>query len=185
MAEFVASSPYEWEDILTKIKHFLQDEWDNFKCIRIVHRCANCFKKTSEITLHLGENQTSIEQWSYNCNTEKESKHTLKMDVLEKENILFSIDKNEFNFCLQLKLMLGISLECTIPFTSFFDNEDYKIHGEYAYKNRHLHMIQRTIGDRDLVLMLQDFIDFKVLMPYYNQTIHLTFKEMRDEDDQR
>jgi hypothetical protein len=185
LAEFVANSPYEWKDVLTTIKHFLQDEWENFERIRIVHRCANCFKKTSEINLHFREKQTIIEQWSYNCNTETESKNTITIDTLKKENILFSIHKNEFNFGLQLKLMLGISLECTIPFTSFFDNEDYKIHGEYAYKNRHLHMIQRSIGDRNLVLMLQDFIDFKGLMPYYNQTIHLTFKEMRDEDDQR
>jgi len=185
MAEFVATSPYQWEDILTKIKHFLLDEWNNLERIRVVRRCSNCFKKTSEITIHLEENQTRIKQWSYNCNTEKESENNLTIDTLEKENILFSIDKNEFTFGLQLKLLLGISLECIVPFTDFFDREDYKIHGEFAYKNRHLRMIQRSIGDSELVLMLQEFIDFKGLMPHYNQTIHLTFKEKRNEDDSR
>lgn len=45
MHDFLATNPYEWENVLISVKTFIEEELKDIKSIRIVHRCETCFEK--------------------------------------------------------------------------------------------------------------------------------------------
>ncbi len=177
MSDLIADSPYKWKSVIEQLKSFLINELNDIKSIRIIHRCGNCFKKTSDTTIMFDDNKLVIKDWMYNCNFNKEHSHTITIDGYDKDQLLFHI-KNEkeydIGFCLQFKYIMGS--EYNVFITPFYTEKDYEIHGEKAYKDRKLRLKQRDT-DNGTVILIQNFIDFKGLMPKYSETIHITYKD--------
>ncbi len=172
----IAKAPYQMEQILTQIQYFLQENLHHIESIRVVSRCCNCFKKTSDYTLTFNGNSLSIKDWCFKCNIDKEFEHTITIENFDYENLLIHVDKSNKDWGFALKMDYCMGSRSSFDLSAYYPPEDYKIHGEMAYEDRNIKLIERKV-DNGLVIMLQNFIDFKGLMPKFSETIHIKFKE--------
>lgn len=175
MSEKIVTSPYHLENVLNNISLFLTDNLDDISKIRVVSRCSNCYKKTEDVTwVFQGEN-TEINHWYYNCNLTKTIEGKVKLEGFDKDQLLIRVERLMPDF-FQLKMEYISAVRVEQSLSPYYEKEDYKVHGTYVYKDRNLKWKQRET-EKGLVIMLQDFIDFKGLSPHYSQTIYVEFKE--------
>ena len=168
MNKMTATSPKEWIDILKSIENYFLENKTELSSLRIVHRCHTCFEKIKDITLHFKNDALIVEDWTYDCNRKEEQSHSFVIPSYNSQHSFIHITKESYGFCLTFSYEMGYTL--SVPLTSYFPPTDYEVHGEQVYGDRNLSLLQKGSED-SLILMLQDFIDNKGLMPLYNQTI--------------
>lgn len=168
MGKMTATSPKDWIGILHSIKDYFLENKNELSSVRIVHRCHTCFEKIKDVTLHFEDNTLKVEDWTYDCNNKEERTHTFTIPSYNNQYSFINIIQESYGFSLTFTYEMGCTL--SIPLTSYFPADDYEVHGECVYEDRNLSLLQRGRED-SLIIMLQDFIDNKGLMPLYNQTI--------------
>jgi len=173
-----ATSVNDWKYLLNEIASFLKNNLKDIDKIRIVSRCSNCFKKNSDVSIKFNGENLTIKRWSYDCNVnKKEANQTISIDSINLEDIVFPIEEGQHHFALKMHYHMFNSSYITY-LSGHYPIEDYEIHGEMQYKDRKIKMKEREVNN-GIVLLLEDFIDFKGLVPKYCHTLHITFKGLK------
>lgn len=182
MAHLVAKSPTEWEYVLDKVKHFLVENLENIKTIRVISRCGSCYKKNVDTKIDLEyEDVLTIKDWRLNCNmNKKEYSHETTIQSFDPDNVFIHVNKNnKHGFYLSFEYYTGSSIE--VPLTPNYDYKDYEVHGTMLYGDRNLKLIERSLKNGHII-MLQNFIDFKGLDPMYSQTIIVEYLDPEENE---
>lgn len=171
----IAKDPYELKEILRSIERYLSNNITEISSIRIRNRCCNCFKKISDLELIFNEKDLIVKDWYFNCNFNEIRNHSMLINNFDYRNIRFQLEENKIEHSIMLKLNYYMSFIIPFNLTDYYPSGDFTIHGEQAYKDRQIKMIEREVSD-GVVIMLQNFIDFYGLVPKFSQTIFIKFK---------
>lgn len=175
MTTEIANSPEEWINTLESIRLFMEDNINSLSSIRTRGRCNNCFKKIEDTTISFKEKELHIEGWSHNCNFEKTTPHELIIKHFNKDDLTFIIDMADSE-CFGLKVECQGVVNISFPLSNYYPKKDFSVHDTFLYGERNLKFKQRST-DKRIILLLQNFIDFKGLDPYFSETIILNFHE--------
>lgn len=177
MNKQIISSPIDSTQYLEWIKEVVSSgiSDDIINSIKMTSKCTNCGKWCDTTRISFSDNLVSVKSNGIKCNIPEQRTYKQKFSVegMSKEEILV-LRESDFDFH-QTYIYLLVGGYLRVPLSSTYSSRDFEVHGEYVYKDRKIETTSRIENNNTLIIEMQNFVDFKGLVPEYTDKIVIKF----------